>query len=92
MAFHSLLGGVALAAAVAVAGAEHSGLVGLGTALVIILRKPLAVAILMGQFGAVGLGEERQSSFGSVARLPFQGCDGSLACRTEVQLVGSETD
>ena len=50
MAFHSLLGGVALAAAVATEGGAGGRLVGLGTALVIILHKPfdaMAVSTLM---------------------------------------------
>jgi zinc and cadmium transporter len=54
MAFHSLLGGVALAAAVAAEGGGHSGLVGLGTALVIILHKPfdaMTVSTLMAASG-----------------------------------------
>jgi len=54
MAFHSLFGGVALAAAVAADAREHSGLVGLGTALVIILHKPfdaMAVSTLMAASG-----------------------------------------
>ena len=54
MAFHSLLGGVALAAAVAAEGNGASGLVGLGTALVIILHKPfdaMAVSTLMAASG-----------------------------------------
>jgi zinc and cadmium transporter len=54
MTFHSLLGGVALAAAVAVEAGEHGGLVGLGTALVIILHKPfdaMAVSTLMAAGG-----------------------------------------
>jgi zinc and cadmium transporter len=54
MAFHSLLGGVALAAAVAAEGGGAGGLVGLGTALVIILHKPfdaMAVSTLMAAGG-----------------------------------------
>jgi zinc and cadmium transporter len=54
MAFHSLLGGVALATAVATEGGGHSGLVGLGTALVIILHKPfdaMTVSTLMAASG-----------------------------------------
>jgi zinc and cadmium transporter len=54
MAFHSLLGGVALAAAVAAEGGGQEGLVGLGTALVIILHKPfdaMAVSTLMAASG-----------------------------------------
>jgi len=54
MAFHSLLGGVALAAAVAGEAGGHSGLVGLGTALVIILHKPfdaMTVSTLMAASG-----------------------------------------
>lgn len=54
MAFHSLLGGVALAAAVASEGHGHARLVGLGTALVIILHKPfdaMAVSTLMAASG-----------------------------------------
>ena len=54
MAFHSLLGGVALAAAVAAEAGGHAGLVGLGTALVIILHKPfdaMAVSTLMAASG-----------------------------------------
>jgi zinc and cadmium transporter len=54
MAFHSLLGGVALAAAVAAEAGGHSGLVGLGTALVIILHKPfdaMTVSTLMAASG-----------------------------------------
>ena len=54
MAFHSLLGGVALAAAVAAEAGGHSGLVGLGTALVIILHKPfdaMTVSMLMAASG-----------------------------------------
>jgi zinc and cadmium transporter len=54
MAFHSLLGGVALAAAVAAEADGHSGLVGLGTALVIILHKPfdaMTVSTLMAASG-----------------------------------------
>jgi zinc and cadmium transporter len=55
MAFHSLLGGVALAAAVgAEAGGNSSGLVGLGTALVIVLHKPfdaMTVSTLMAASG-----------------------------------------
>jgi zinc and cadmium transporter len=53
MTFHSLLGGVALAVAV-VAGKEGVGLVGLSTALVIILHKPfdsMAVSTLMAASG-----------------------------------------
>jgi len=54
MAFHSLLGGVALAAPVAAEGGGHGGLVGLGTALVIVLHKPfdaMAVSTLMAASG-----------------------------------------
>lgn len=54
MAFHSLLGGVALAAAVAAEGHGDAGLVGMGTALVIILHKPfdaMAVSTLMAASG-----------------------------------------
>ena len=54
MAFHSLLGGVALAAAVAAEGGGHGALVGLGTALVIILHKPfdaMTVSTLMAASG-----------------------------------------
>ena len=54
MAFHSLLGGVALAAAVAAEAPRAVGLVGLGTALVIILHKPfdaMAVSTLMAAGG-----------------------------------------
>ncbi len=54
MAFHSLLRGVALAAAVAAEAGGHSGLVGLGTALVIILHKPfdaMTVSTLMAASG-----------------------------------------
>jgi zinc and cadmium transporter len=54
MAFHSLLGGVALAAAVGTEAGGHSGLVGLGTALVIILHKPfdaMTVSTLMAASG-----------------------------------------
>jgi zinc and cadmium transporter len=54
MAFHSLLGGVALAAAVAAEAGGHTGLVGLGTALVIILHKPfdaMTVSTLMAASG-----------------------------------------
>jgi zinc and cadmium transporter len=54
MAFHSLLGGVALAAAVAADAPDHHGLVGLGTALVIILHKPfdaMTVSTLMAASG-----------------------------------------
>ena len=54
MAFHSLLGGVALAAAVAAGGSGAGGLVGLGTALVIILHKPfdaMTVSTLMAASG-----------------------------------------
>ena len=54
MAFHSLLGGVALATAVAAEAGGHSGLVGLGTALVIILHKPfdaMTVSTLMAASG-----------------------------------------
>ena len=50
MALHSLVGGVALAAAVAAESGGHAGLVGLGTALVIILHKPfdaMTVSTLM---------------------------------------------
>jgi len=53
-AFHSLLGGVALAAAVAAEGHGHGAVVGLGTALVIILHKPfdaIAVSTLMAASG-----------------------------------------
>jgi zinc and cadmium transporter len=54
MAFHSLLGGVALAAAVAAEAGGHTVLVGLGTALVIILHKPfdaMTVSTLMAASG-----------------------------------------
>ena len=54
MAFHSLLGGVALAAAVVAGADQQGGLVGLGTALVIVLHKPfdaMAVATLMAASG-----------------------------------------
>lgn len=54
MTLHSLVGGVALAAAVAADSHEHGGLVGLGTALVIILHKPfdaMAVSTLMAASG-----------------------------------------
>ena len=54
MALHSLVGGVALAAAVAADSHEHGGLVGLGTALVILLHKPfdaMAVSTLMAASG-----------------------------------------
>jgi zinc and cadmium transporter len=54
MAFHSLLGGVALAAAVAADEGAGSGFVGLGTALVIILHKPfdaMTVSTLMAASG-----------------------------------------
>lgn len=54
MTFHSLLGGVALAAAVAAEAGGHGGLVGLGTALVIILHKPfdaMTVSTLMAASG-----------------------------------------
>jgi zinc and cadmium transporter len=50
MSLHSLMGGVALGAAVAAAAGAGGGWVGLGTALVIILHKPfdaMAVATLM---------------------------------------------
>ena len=50
MVFHSLLGGVALAAAVGAGAGGDGRLVGLGTALVIILHKPfdaMAVSTLM---------------------------------------------
>jgi zinc and cadmium transporter len=54
MALHSLVGGVALAAAVAAESGGHGGWVGLGTALVIILHKPfdaMAVSTLMAAGG-----------------------------------------
>ena len=54
MTFHSLLGGVALAAAVAAQGGGHGAWVGLGTALVIILHKPfdaMTVSTLMAASG-----------------------------------------
>jgi zinc and cadmium transporter len=54
MALHSLMGGVALAAAVAAEAGGHSGLVGLGTALVIILHKPfdaMTISTLMAASG-----------------------------------------
>jgi zinc and cadmium transporter len=54
MAFHSLLGGVALAAAVAAGAGGEGGAVGLGTALVIVLHKPfdaMAVSTLMAASG-----------------------------------------
>ncbi len=54
MAFHSVLGGVALAAAVGAEAGGHGGLVGLGTALVIILHKPfdaMTVSTLMAASG-----------------------------------------
>jgi zinc and cadmium transporter len=54
MALHSLMGGVALAAAVAAEAGGHTGLVGLGTALVIILHKPfdaMTVSTLMAASG-----------------------------------------
>jgi zinc and cadmium transporter len=54
MALHSLVGGVALAAAMVADSHEHGGLVGLGTALVIILHKPfdaMAVSTLMAASG-----------------------------------------
>src|ERR1035437_1262255 len=54
MALHSLMGGVALAAAVAAEAGEHTGLVGLGTALVIILHKPfdaMTISTLMAASG-----------------------------------------
>jgi len=55
MGLHSLVGGLALAASVAAQGQEEGGLVGLGTALVIILHKPfdaLAVGTLMAASGS----------------------------------------
>jgi zinc and cadmium transporter len=54
MSLHSLMGGVALAAAVAAGGGTGGGFVGLGTALVIILHKPfdaMTVATLMAASG-----------------------------------------
>jgi zinc and cadmium transporter len=54
MALHSLMGGVALAAAVAAEAGGHTVLVGLGTALVIILHKPfdaMTVSTLMAASG-----------------------------------------
>jgi zinc and cadmium transporter len=54
MTLHSLMGGVALAAAVAAETGGHAGLVGLGTALVIILHKPfdaMTVSTLMAASG-----------------------------------------
>lgn len=54
MAFHSLLGGVALAAAVAAGDHGDGAWVGLGTALVVVLHKPfdaMAVATLMAASG-----------------------------------------
>lgn len=54
MTFHSLLGGVALAVAVAAKDGGNGGWVGLGTALVIILHKPfdsMAVSTLMAASG-----------------------------------------
>ena len=54
MTLHSLMGGVALAAAVAAEAGGHAGLVGLGTALVIILHKPfdaMTVSTLMAASG-----------------------------------------
>ena len=54
MAFHSLLDGVALAAAVSADASHHGGLVGLGTLLVIILHKPfdaMAISTLMAASG-----------------------------------------
>ena len=54
MGLHSLVGGVALGAAVAAESAGHGGLVGLGTALAIILHKPfdaMAVSTLMAASG-----------------------------------------
>ena len=54
MAFHSLLGGVALAAAVAAESGKLGATVGLGTALVIILHKPfdaMTVSTLMAASG-----------------------------------------
>jgi len=54
MTLHSLVGGVALAAAVVADSHERGGLVGLGTALVIILHKPfdaMAVSTLMAAGG-----------------------------------------
>jgi len=54
MTLHSLMGGVALTAAVAAEAGGHTGLVGLGTALVIILHKPfdaMTVSTLMAASG-----------------------------------------
>ena len=54
MSFHSLLGGVALGAAVAAGAGSGGGWVGLGTALVIILHKPfdaMAVSTMMAASG-----------------------------------------
>jgi zinc and cadmium transporter len=54
MAFHSLLGGVALGAAVATGAGSGGGWVGAGTALVIVLHKPfdaMAVSTLMAASG-----------------------------------------
>ncbi len=57
MSLHSLMGGVALGAAVAADGGAGGGWVGLGTALVILLHKPfdaMAVATLMTASGCSG--------------------------------------
>lgn len=54
MTLHSLIGGVALAAAIGAGARGHGVWVGLGTALVIILHKPfdaMAIAILMAASG-----------------------------------------
>ena len=54
MTLHSLMGGVALAAAVAADAEGHAALVGLGTALVIILHKPfdaMTISTLMAASG-----------------------------------------
>lgn len=65
MALHSLVGGVALASAVA-AGSAHAGWVGVGTALVIILHKPfdaMAVSTLMAASGCSRFARHLINSF-----------------------------
>ena len=69
MSLHSLMGGLALGAAVVTGGGAGGGWVGLGTALVIILHKPfdaMAVATLMAPAVARGL---RASLFNSLFTL-----------------------
>jgi zinc and cadmium transporter len=54
LTLHSLLDGIALAAAVSIGSQDHTGLIGLGTALAVILHKPfdaMAISTLMAAGG-----------------------------------------